>query len=77
MMAIANRFLPGAGVSHREKDNLSSSPTRGMQLATWASPSILTGLMNRAARMYNQYAGRMRPAADHARQAGVNPDKVD
>jgi hypothetical protein len=68
LMGLANAFLPGAESDEAAQQR---APTRGMELASAVSPSIITGLMNRAARMYNQYKGRARPSPEHARQAGV------
>jgi len=39
-----------------------------MELSTRTSPSWLTTLMNRAARSLNQFGGRPRPSAEHARR---------
>ncbi len=68
LMALANAFLPAAA---DEEAAQQPRATLGMELASAVSPSLVTGLMNRAARMYNQYKGRARPSPDHARQAGV------
>jgi NAD(P)-dependent dehydrogenase (short-subunit alcohol dehydrogenase family) len=65
LLGIVNRFLPGTAADGKKA-------VRGMELATRASPSFLTGLMNRAARRNNQYGGRPRPSPDHARQVGLN-----
>ncbi len=43
-----------------------------MELATPLSPSPLTALMNRAARAYNQFGGKERPAPEHARRIGLS-----
>lgn len=64
LLGVVNRLLPGNTSSGRKA-------IRGMKLATPASPSVLTTLMNRAARANNEYGGRPRPSPDHARQAGL------
>lgn len=63
LLGVVNRTLPG---SEEVKENV-----RGMDLATPASPSALTGLMNRAARENNEYAGHPEPSPQHAQQAGL------
>ena len=65
VLGLVNRLLP-------ESDGSGSAAVRGMRLATPASPSPLTGLMNRAARANNEYGGRPDPSPEHARQAGLS-----
>jgi hypothetical protein len=62
LMALTNRFLPGAPPA-------TPGRTRGMEVATPLSPSPATALMNRAARDLNQYAGGPSPSPEHAAKA--------
>jgi NAD(P)-dependent dehydrogenase (short-subunit alcohol dehydrogenase family) len=62
LMALTNRFLPGAPPA-------APGRTRGMEVATPLSPSPATALMNRAARDLNQYAGGPSPSPEHAAKA--------
>ena len=62
-LGLVNHFLPE---STGQDGNV-----RGMRLATAAAPSAVTALMNRAARKNNEYGGRPRPSAEHARKAGL------
>lgn len=66
ILALSNRLLPRAPESDRGREQV-----RGMKLATAASPSLATVLMNRAARRNNEYGGAPRPSPDHARQVGL------
>lgn len=60
-LGAMNRLLPdpGAGAGH---------VVRGMRLSTPLAPSFLTRHMNRAALDTNQFGGRPRPTAEHARR---------
>lgn len=66
ILALSNRLLPRA-----PEHGGGGEPVRGMKLATAASPSLATILMNRAARRNNEYGGEPRPSLDHARQVGL------
>jgi len=60
-LGLVASILPrGNGVGRAE--------ARGMELSTRTTPSWLTTLMNRAARSLNQFGGRPRPSAEHARR---------
>jgi NAD(P)-dependent dehydrogenase (short-subunit alcohol dehydrogenase family) len=67
LLGLVNRALP-------ENAAGGEAEVRGMKLATPASPSPVTTLMNRAARENNEYGGRPEPSPEHADQAGV-PDR--
>jgi NAD(P)-dependent dehydrogenase (short-subunit alcohol dehydrogenase family) len=66
VLGAVNRLLPKAEAGGVEQP--------GMQLNTALAPSPVTTLMNRAARDTHQYAGSRRPAPDHARSVGLEPD---
>lgn len=66
LLGAVNQLLPGSRPGGEEA-------VLGMKLATAASPSVLTALMNRAARANNEYGGRDRPSPRHARQVGLDP----
>ncbi|MEX2571792.1 MAG: SDR family NAD(P)-dependent oxidoreductase [Gemmatimonadota bacterium] len=63
LLGLVNRFLP-TGSSPEER--------RGMHVSTALSPSPMTSMMNRAARRNNEFGGRGRPSAEHARKVGLN-----
>jgi NAD(P)-dependent dehydrogenase (short-subunit alcohol dehydrogenase family) len=64
VLGLVNRALPAADGP--------TPNTRGMELSTAASPSIITTQMNRAAREYNQFGGKPQPSPDHARRIGLH-----
>jgi NAD(P)-dependent dehydrogenase (short-subunit alcohol dehydrogenase family) len=64
LLGLVNRVLPEGAPGDEES-------VRGMQLATAASPSPLTAMMNRAARENNEYGGRPEPSPEHAEQVGL------
>lgn len=64
LLGLVNRILPGNQPGGNEA-------IRGMKLATAASPSPLTTLMNRAARQNNEYGGTPLPSAEHAEKVGL------
>jgi NAD(P)-dependent dehydrogenase (short-subunit alcohol dehydrogenase family) len=64
LLGLVNRALP--------RDEPGGGETiRGMVLATAASPSTATALMNRAARENNEYGGTPTPSPEHAEGAGL------
>jgi NAD(P)-dependent dehydrogenase (short-subunit alcohol dehydrogenase family) len=64
VLGLVNRALPRDEPGGEEA-------IRGMKLATAASPSAATALMNRAARENNQYGGTPTPSPEHAEGAGL------
>lgn len=64
VLGVMNRLLPGAN----GRAAADGRQVRGMELETAISPSPITSLMNRAARENNEYGGRPRPSARHARK---------
>jgi NAD(P)-dependent dehydrogenase (short-subunit alcohol dehydrogenase family) len=64
VLGLVNRALPRGEPGGEEA-------IRGMKLATAASPSAATAMMNRAARENNEYGGTPTPSPEHAKGAGL------
>ena len=64
MLGVVNRALPDA-------DPTQAGEVRGMELATAAAPSPVTGMMTDAAKHFNEYGGTPTPSPEHAQDAGL------